>query len=247
MTLFGLIGYPLTHSFSKRYFTEKFKREGIADCRYELFELPDIQELLSVLTQNPTLKGLNVTIPHKLAVMPFLGALDASAQKVGAVNVIKIQSDGSLKGYNSDYYGFKQSIESWLPSQVIQNIRGLLLGDGGATKAVKAALTDIGIAYQTVSRQAVNGKLAYADLNEEIMATHHLIINCSPVGTYPQVNTCPDIPYQLLTPNHFLYDLVYNPDETLFMQKGALQGAATHNGLQMLELQAEKAWEIWNQ
>lgn len=247
MTLFGLIGYPLTHSFSKRYFTEKFEREGIADCRYELFELPDIQELLSVLTQNPTLKGLNVTIPHKLAVIPFLEALDASAQKVGAVNVIKIQPDGSLKGYNSDYYGFKQSIESWLPAQARQNLRALLLGDGGATKAVKAALTDIGIAYQTVSRQAVNGKLTYADLNEEIMATHHLIINCSPVGTYPQVNACPDIPYQLLTPNHFLYDLVYNPDETLFMQKGALQGATTHNGLRMLELQAEKAWEIWNQ
>lgn len=247
MTLFGLIGYPLTHSFSKRYFTEKFEREGIADCRYELFELPDIQELLNILTQNPTLKGLNVTIPHKLAVMPFLEALDASAQKVGAVNVIKIQPDGSLKGYNSDYYGFKQSIESWLPAEAMQNLNALLLGDGGATKAVKAALTDLGIVYQTVSRQAVNGKLAYADLNEEIMATHHLIINCSPVGTYPQVNACPDIPYQLLTPNHFLYDLVYNPDETLFMQKGVFQGATIHNGLRMLELQAEKAWEIWNQ
>ena len=247
MTLFGLIGYPLTHSFSKRYFTEKFEREGIANCQYELLELPDIQEFPNVLAQNPTLKGLNVTIPHKLAVMPFLQSLDASAQKVGAVNVIKIQPDGLLKGYNSDYYGFKQSIENWLPAEAIQNLRALLLGDGGATKAVKAALTDLGVAYQTVSRQAVDGKLTYADLSEEIMATHHLVINCSPVGTYPQVNTCPDIPYQLLTPNHFLYDLVYNPDETLFMQKGALQGAATHNGLRMLELQAEKAWEIWNQ
>ncbi|MFN8353752.1 MAG: shikimate dehydrogenase [Spirosomataceae bacterium] len=246
MKTFGLIGYPLTHSFSKRYFTEKFEREGIAGCRYELFELPDIQDFPALFVQHPDLAGLNVTIPHKLAVMPFLQALDASAEKVGAVNVIKIEPDGRLVGYNSDYYGFKQSLQDWLGTRLQQPLQALLLGDGGATKAVKAALTDLDITYQTVSRQAAEGKLTYTDLNEEIISSHQLIINCSPLGTYPNINTCPDIPYQYLTPQHFLYDLVYNPAETLFMTKGLAQGATVINGLPMLQLQAEKAWEVWN-
>lgn len=244
--VFGLIGYPLTHSFSKRYFTEKFAKEGIRNCRYELFELPDIQELPLVFAQNPSLKGLNVTIPHKLAVLPFLSSLDTAAAQIGAVNVVKIMPDGALKGYNSDYYGFRYSLEQWAAFRANRPKKALLLGEGGATKAVKVALEDLDIAYQSVSRQAHKGDLTYADLDASVIASHTLLINCTPLGTYPHVDACADVPYDLLTPQHLLYDLVYNPAETLFMRQGIMRGAAAHNGLRMLELQAEKSWEIWN-
>lgn len=244
--VFGLIGYPLTHSFSKRYFSEKFANEGITDCRYELFELPNIQDFPRILAENPSLKGLNVTIPHKLGIMQFLQHIDEAAAKIGAVNVVKVMPDGSLKGYNSDYYGFKASLEQWAAFRANRPSKALLLGEGGATKAVKVALEDLGIHYQSVSRQSQKGNLTYADLSPQIIASHTLLINCTPLGTFPNVDTCPDLPYDLLTPQHLLYDLVYNPAETLFMRKGTQQGASAHNGLPMLKLQAEKSWEIWN-
>lgn len=244
MNIYGLIGYPLGHSFSKKYFTEKFATIGIADNNvYELFELSDIQTFPELIKSQSDLKGLNVTIPHKQAVMPFLDGLDASAEKVGAVNVIKIGEGGKLIGYNSDYYGFKTSLEEFIPANT--PLKALVLGNGGAAKAVIAALNDLSISYKIVSRTKSDDTLGYEDLATEI-GNYQLIINSSPVGTYPKADVCPDIPYEQLTSNHYLYDLVYNPMQTLFLQKGEEQGAKTHNGLKMLHLQAEKAWEIWN-
>lgn len=244
MNIYGLIGYPLGHSFSKKYFTEKFELMGIADNNaYELFELPDIQAFPQLIEGQSNLKGLNVTIPHKQAVMPFLDGLDASAEKVGAVNVIKIGEGGKLIGYNSDYYGFKTSLEEFIPADT--QLKALVLGNGGAAKAVIAALNDLSIPYKIVSRTKSADALGYEDLAAEI-DKYQLIINSSPVGTYPKADVCPDIPYEQLTVNHYLYDLVYNPVQTLFLQNGEAQGSKTHNGLKMLHLQAEKAWEIWN-
>lgn len=246
MNAYALIGYPLGHSFSKKYFTEKFEKMGLSETHeYKLFELLDIQELPQLLKNEPNLKGLNVTIPHKQAVMPFLDSLDASAEKVGAVNVIKFMEDGRLIGYNSDYYGFKTSLEDFLSEVNMSSIKALVLGNGGAGKAVVAALKDLGIDYKTVSRTKSEENISYDEIFT-IIADYQLIINCSPVGTYPKSDQCPDIPYESLTENHFLYDLVYNPLETLFLQKGKEKGAKIHNGLRMLHLQAEKAWEVWN-
>ena len=245
MTHYGLIGFPLTHSFSQRYFTEKFAREGIVNCQYDLFEMPYLNTLPNLLTM-PGLRGLNVTIPHKQAVLPYLDRMDESAEKIGAVNVIKIETNGSRTGYNSDYYGFRQSLTDWLNAlnRSSTSLRALVLGTGGASKAVTVALADLGIAYTFVSRtKTVNG-LTYADVADEL-ADYQLIINASPVGTYPHVEEAPALPYNQLTASHLLYDLVYNPAETTFMKLGRANGAATHNGLRMLELQAEKAWEIW--
>ncbi|UTA67433.1 shikimate dehydrogenase [Emticicia sp. 21SJ11W-3] len=244
MNIYGLIGYPLGHSFSKKYFTGKFEQLGLADSHaYELFELPEIEQFPQIISNSPGLKGLNVTIPHKQAVMPFLDGLDASALKVGAVNVIKIAADGKLIGFNSDYYGFKTSLEEFIPAN--SALKALVLGNGGAAKAVIAALNDLSIPFRIVSRTKTDDTISYDDLKSEI-DNYQLIINCSPVGTYPKSEVCPDIPYERLTANHYLYDLVYNPVQTLFLQKGEEQGAKTHNGLEMLHLQAEKAWEIWN-
>jgi shikimate dehydrogenase len=246
MNAYALIGYPLGHSFSKKYFTEKFEEMGISETHeYKLLELPNIQELPQLLKNEPNLKGLNVTIPHKQAVMPFLDGLDASAEKVGAVNVIKFMEDGRLIGYNSDYYGFKTSLEDFLSEVNMSSIKALVLGNGGAGKAVVAALKDVGIDYKTVSRTKSEENISYDEI-PSLIAEFQLIINCSPVGTYPKSDQCPDIPYESLTENYFLYDLVYNPLETLFLQKGKEQGSKTHNGLTMLHLQAEKAWEIWH-
>lgn len=246
MNAYALIGYPLGHSFSKKYFTEKFEKMGLSETHeYKLFELLDIQELPQLLKNEPNLKGLNVTIPHKQAVMPFLDSLDASAEKVGAVNVIKFMEDGRLIGYNSDYYGFKTSLEDFLSEVNMSSIKALVLGNGGAGKAVVAALKDLGIDYKTVSRTKSEENISYDEI-PTIIADYQLIINCSPVGTYPKSEQCPNIPYESLTENHYLYDLVYNPLETLFLQKGKEKGAKIHNGLRMLHLQAEKAWEVWN-
>jgi shikimate dehydrogenase len=247
MQQYGLIGFPLTHSFSQRYFTDKFIREGISDSQYSLFEMPDITALPALL-QTPGLRGINVTIPHKQAVLPYLDRLDASAEKVGAVNVIRLHDDGSRVGYNSDYYGFKQSLEDWLTAlnRPMAGLRALVLGSGGASKAVTAALTDLDIPYQSVSRSKTASTVTYDEVSS-LMADHALLINCSPVGTFPHTDEAPAIPYDQLTSQHLLYDLVYNPAETRFMKQGAERGAATHNGLRMLELQAEKAWSIWQQ
>lgn len=246
MRLFGLIGYPLSHSFSKKYFSEKFEREGIEQARYELYELADIGEFPKLIEQEPDLLGLNVTIPHKQAVMPYLDALDTSAQKVGAVNVIRLQ-EGRLIGYNSDYYGFYRSLQEWLPPKQ-NSFKALVLGSGGASRAVIAALEELNIPSTLVSRKAAADRLSYEQLRAQpgLLEEHRLIINTSPLGMSPHTQTAPDIEYGKLDEGHYLYDLVYNPAETLFMQKGKAQGAQVKNGLEMLQLQAEKAWEIWN-
>ena len=244
MKLYGLIGYPLSHSFSKKYFTEKFKKEGISDCNYELFELQDLAGFPQLLQSQPDLCGLNVTIPHKQAIIPFLNELDTSAQKIGAVNVIKILANGTTKGFNSDYYGFKNSLAAWLNGKKIK--AALVLGTGGASKAVQVALQELGIDFQLVSRNSDANLLAYTDLTEALLASHPLLINTTPLGMYPETHTAPEIPYHLLSEHHFLYDLVYNPEVTEFMKRGSHRGASVKNGLEMLIGQAEKAWQIWN-
>lgn len=249
MNLYGLIGFPLTHSFSKRYFTDKFNREHIKESSYELFEMQSLDELPALLKKHTDLRGLNVTIPHKKDVIAYLDDLDdASAERIGAVNTIKIYADGSTKGFNTDYYGFQQSLVEWLDrrGESCANFKALILGNGGAAKAVQVALQDLQMEYVQVSRQKSEDCISYEELTEDVMASHLMIINTTPLGTYPNTENCPLIPYQWVTRNHYLYDLVYNPAETLFLKNGAEKGAATLNGLKMLELQAEKAWEIWN-
>lgn len=245
MKKYGLLGYPLGHSFSKNYFNQKFEAEKI-DAEYLNFEIPDIKEIKSVIKENPELNGLNVTIPYKQQVIPYLDDLDDDARPIGAVNVIKF-SKGlfgkvKLKGYNSDIIGFKQSIEPLLKDH---HRKALILGTGGASKAVFHGLKQLGIAATFVSRQCKEYCITYEEITEKIMEQYHVIVNTTPLGMYPNVNACPNIPYELLTSDHLLYDLLYNPDETLFMQKGKERGAVVKNGLEMLLLQAFAAWEIW--
>jgi shikimate dehydrogenase len=240
---YGLIGYPLTHSFSEKYFGQKFADENITDCTYKLYEMPDITALPALLQQVPNLRGLNVTVPHKQNVIRYLDAIEPEARKIGAVNVIKIQQ-GQAVGYNSDYQGFMQSVQNFYP--VNAQSQALVLGNGGAAKAVIAALNHLQIPCKLVSRNPQAGQLSYPDLTETVLATYSLLINTTPLGTYPQVNTCPDLQYQALTANHYLYDLVYNPAETLFLRKGREAGAQIKNGYEMLVLQAEISWQIWN-
>lgn len=247
-SLYGLIGYPLTHSFSRKYFLEKFQREQISDSDYRLFELPDAADFPALFSTHPNLKGLNVTIPHKKAVAPRLDFIDQSATRVGAVNVIKKNTDGTLTGYNSDYIGFLRSLKAWLGGEV-GNVRALILGTGGAAAAVEVALQDLSVEYRFVSRHPRAQAFTYRDLFQDpsIVGSHRLIINTSPVGTYPRVDEAPEVPYQLIGQSHYLYDLVYNPEETRFMKAGHERGAKVKNGYEMLVLQAERAWEIWNQ
>lgn len=243
MKAYGLIGYPLTHSFSEKYFAEKFAKEGITDSNYRLFELADINQFPYLLESQPDLKGLNVTIPHKEAVIPFLDELDEETARIGAVNVIKIEG-GRTKGFNSDYQGFKQSLENFLAPGC--QVQALVLGTGGASKAVNAALRHLQIPYREVSRTPLSGRFTYQDITPALLADYHLIINTTPLGTYPKTETYPELPYQALTPQHYLFDLVYNPAETVFLRKGREAGAKTLNGYQMLVLQAEISWQIWN-
>ncbi len=248
MPLYGLIGYPLSHSFSQRYFTEKFAREGIADAEYQLFPLEDITALPALLAAHPGLRGLNVTIPHKRAVLFYLNGLDESAQKVGAVNVIRITDKGKRLGFNTDYYGFKQSLSNLYQEQFGNNgsaVQALVLGTGGASKAVQAALRELGIAFRLVSREPQAVDLSYDRLDADILRNRRLIINTTPLGMYPNVDKKPPLPYEHLTPHHLCYDLVYNPEETAFMRTSREAGAKTKNGLEMLHLQAEAAWQIW--
>lgn len=244
--IFGLIGYPLSHSFSKNYFNQKFQSEGI-NARYLNFELPDIGDLMEVVAEYPNLCGLNVTIPYKEQVLPYLDSIDDNAKKIGAVNVIKIVHDNNnlkFKGYNSDIIGFMDSIRSLLTPE---RKKALVLGTGGAAKAVFQGLINLGIEPTYVSRKAGEGILTYKDLSPEIIESHTVIVNTTPLGMYPHVEECPDIPYNLLTPLHLCYDVVYNPEETMFMKKAAEHGAETKNGLEMLLLQAFAAWKIWNE
>jgi shikimate dehydrogenase len=244
MRQFGLIGFPLSHSFSKKYFSEKFQKENIVECDYELFELSTLGDFKAWMNAVPNLRGLNVTIPYKQDVMPFLDRLDPKAKEIGAVNVIRKESNGEYVGYNSDYFGFKTSVSNFLSGALPK--KALVLGTGGASKAVIVALRDLGIECQYVSRIAGANSIAYADITSDLFREHKLIVNTTPLGMHPKVEECPAIPYELLDSTFYLYDLVYNPAETLFMKKGLEKGAKVINGLDMLISQAEKAWEIWN-
>ena len=243
MNEYALIGYPLTHSFSEKYFTDKFIAENIPDSVYKLYELPAIAAFPALLKAHPQLKGLNVTIPYKESVIPFLDELDEDAAKIGAVNVIKF-SQGKTKGFNSDYPGFMQSLQRFYPDY--SAAKALVFGAGGAAKAVFAALDYLHIPYQVVTRHHQPGQLHYEDITPAIIASHTLLINTTPLGTYPDLHTCVPIPYEAISSHHYLYDLVYNPAETLFLQRGRETGAKTKNGYEMLCLQAEVAWQIWN-
>ena len=245
MDKYGLIGFPLEHSFSKDFFNNKFASEGI-DAEYVNFEISFVAELKSIIT-DPQLKGLNVTIPYKEQVIPYLDQLSENAELIGAVNVIKIdrvKKKIKLTGFNSDIIGFKQSIEPLLKPH---HQRALILGTGGAAKAVFYGLKQLGLDATYVSRQkSTEQLLTYSELSPEVMETHEVIVNCTPVGMWPNVDDCPAIPYQLLTDKYLLYDLLYNPNETLFMKKGEEQGATIKNGLEMLLLQAFAGWNFWN-
>lgn len=245
---FGLIGYPLGHSFSTNYFTQRFTHEQI-DAEYSNYEIPTITELPAIIKSQAMLKGLNVTIPYKKQVIKYIDALDpATAGRLNAVNVIKIiRNDNDqykLIGYNTDIIGFTNSIKPLLTST---HQKALILGTGGASKAVFQGLKDLHLTPTLVSRTKKEGCFTYEELTPEIMANHTVIVNCTPLGTYPNIANCVDIPYHQLTPNHLLYDLVYNPEETLFLKKGREQGAKTKNGLEMLRLQAEASWDIWQE
>jgi shikimate dehydrogenase len=247
MKIFGLIGYPLEHSFSPQYFKDKFLQIGIENAVYHAFPLQSINELHELLTNNPGLTGLNVTIPYKNQVIPFLNELDPAAQLVNAVNTIHITKSGDrnyLKGYNTDVIGFKASL---IPLLEKKHYKALILGTGGASKAVTYVLSQMNIPYTMVSRNPNReNQLKYSEVNSATMSTHLLIINCTPVGMYPDTN-CPEIPYENLTTQHILYDLIYNPVRTMFLQQGETKGAKIKNGLEMLHLQADASWEIWNQ
>ena len=251
MKRFGLIGYPVSHSFSQKYFSEKFLREGIPNTSYELFPIKNLHDFPEFIQANPDIHGLNVTIPHKQTIIPYLDRLADSAKQVGAVNVIRVSTSGELVGYNSDYYGFLQSLSRALNHKKnlhsLEGYKGLVLGTGGAAKAVEASLNSLKIPFIRVSRSKKNlNTLVYQEVSEQIILSHQLIINTTPLGMHPKIETYPAIPYKYLTSHHLLYDLVYNPEETLFLNKGKKHGAQVKSGLEMLHLQAEKAWEIWN-
>ena len=245
--LYGLIGYPLGHSFSQDYFNEKFEAERI-DARYINFEIPRIEEVRGIVAENRNLAGFNVTIPYKEQIFSCLDDVDAEARAIGAVNVVKVErsADGSTRliGYNSDYSAFGDSIAPMIKSNVHR--AALVLGTGGASKAVAHALRRMGIEVVKVSRsKSGEGIITYADLTPEVMADYKIVVNATPIGMYPNVDSCPPIPYEALTRQHICYDLLYNPDETLFMRRAAAQGAVTKNGLEMLLLQAFMSWKIW--
>lgn len=242
MEKYGIIGNPLGHSFSKGFFTEKFAREGI-DAQYLNFQISKIGKITDVLKDNPELRGLNVTIPYKTEVIPFLDEMSEEASVIGAVNVIQIRN-GHLKGFNSDIIGFTRSIQPLLKPH---HKKALILGTGGASKAIRVGLTRLGLEWKYVSRTPREGMITYDGITAETLREYEVIVNCSPVGMFPKVDECPAIPYEFLTADNLLYDLIYNPETTLFMRKGALQGAVVKNGLEMLHLQAIASWKFWNE
>lgn len=261
MKLFGLIGYPLSHSFSKKFFTEKFEKQHIRETEYHLFPIEHISQLPALLNKHPNLCGLNVTIPYKLHVMKYLDWMEENAIRAGAVNCIRITAESPvtaafsgevgirghnfrLEGFNTDMYGFEMSLRPLLKSRHHQ---ALVLGDGGAARAIKCVLDNLNINYKVVTRRAVEGNLLFKDLTPWHMEEYPLIINTTPLGTAPNVDECPPIPYEAITHRNLLYDLVYNPEKTLFLKKGEEHGAVIKNGYEMLVLQAEKSWEIWTQ
>lgn len=247
MDKYGLIGYPLGHSFSISYFNQKFHDEDI-DAVYENFEIPTIDALPEVLSQNPELKGLNVTIPYKEKVLPFLDSISPEARSIGAVNVIRITHQGKdtiLKGYNSDVIGFTKSIEPMIEKK--WHNKALILGTGGASKAIDYGLRNLGLETVFVSRYEKTGTIQYKDITPEVIREYNVIVNCTPLGMYPHTEECPQLPYEAMDSHTILYDLIYNPDETLFMKQGEKYGAQTKNGLEMLLLQAFASWEFWHE
>ena len=242
--LFGLLGKHISYSFSKGYFTKKFQQLKLDKYSYTNFDIPSIKHFPKIVEENDNIKGLNVTIPYKEAVLPYLDNLHKKAKKIGAVNTIKIESNGSLTGYNTDCYGFKKSIKPHLKNH---HKKALILGTGGASKAIAFVFEELNIDYKYVSRKPKNSQsISYQDLSEKIMKSHPIIVNCTPLGTYPKIEDCPDIPYKYVSKDFLLFDLIYNPSETTFLKLGRLQGAEIANGYKMLEFQAEKAWKIWN-
>ncbi len=247
MDKYGLIGYPLGHSFSISYFNQKFQDENI-DAVYENYEIPSIDELPEVLSSNPELKGINVTIPYKEKVLPFLDSISPEARAIGAVNVIRVSHKGNktiLKGYNSDVIGFTKSIEPMLDKKLHQ--KALILGTGGASKAIDYGLRNLGLETVFVSRYERPGTIQYKNVTPEVVKEYNVIINCTPLGMYPKTEVCPELPYEAMDNHTILYDLIYNPDETLFMKRGAEYGANVKNGLEMLLLQAFSSWEFWHE
>jgi len=244
MRTFGLVGYPLTHSFSQKYFSEKFRSSGIADAQYLNFSIDTIEKFPDLLKEHPDLVGMNVTIPYKEKVIDFLDELDESVKFIGACNCIHIK-EGKLKGYNTDYIGFKLSLLKKLKPH---HTHALVLGEGGAAKAVNYALKTLGIEFLTVSRRGIEspGTIQYDQMNDELLEQFTLIINTTPLGMAPNIETAPSIPYHAINDRHYLYDLVYNPEKTLFLKLGEEKGASIENGMEMLTIQAEEGWKIWN-
>lgn len=240
---FGLVGKNISYSFSKAHFTKKFEDLNLPDYTYENLDFQDISELSNFIKNNPNLKGLNVTIPYKETIIPFLDTLSKKASEIRAVNTIRFTKNGKLKGYNTDYYGFQKALKPLLYSH---HKKALILGTGGASKAVAYALKQLGIKFNYVSRTSTGNSIDYSHIDAETFEEYQIIINCTPLGTYPNTNVCPEIPFHYFTSKHIAFDLIYNPTETLFLQKAKEQGAIVKNGLEMLVFQAEKAWEIWN-
>jgi len=241
---FGLLGKDIDYSFSRSYFSKKFNSENLP-YSYVNFDLNQIEDVLDVIQSNSNLKGINVTIPYKESIIPFLDGVNKRAQAIGAVNTIRVTSQKQLIGFNTDYLGFKKSLEDYLKPH---HKSALILGTGGASKAIAYALGNLNISYDFVSRSlSPNSKFLYSDLTPQIISAYTIIINCTPIGTFPKVNQCPDIPYEGIGPKHICYDLIYNPEQTKFLSCSELQEATTINGLEMLEIQAEEAWKIWMQ
>jgi shikimate dehydrogenase len=243
--IFGLIGQTVSHSFSKAYFDEKFFREGLRDYHYELFPLNNIKEIETLIQDTKGLTGLNVTIPYKEQIIQFLDEVDPAAKKIGAVNVIKFK-DGKRKGFNTDADAFHETLEKWLPKE--KEFNALVLGSGGSSKAVQQALQKLKIKFKIVSRESSKGNLTYEDLekNSALITESHLVINTTPLGMHPNTTSMPPINYEHLGQEHYVYDLIYNPARTMFLQKAEMRGATIKNGLEMLHVQAEKSWQIWN-
>lgn len=243
MKVFGLIGKDIDYSFSKKYFSERFTNTNATDCNYQNFDIDSVADFPNVIAQNPDLMGLNVTIPYKETIIPFLDYMSKKAEQIGAVNVIRLTKKRKLKGYNSDYYGFKKSLISILQPH---HQKALILGTGGASKAVAFALKEMNIPYSFVSREVQENTISYERINATTFDNYQIIINCTPIGTSPNAEEFPPIPYQFFTKKHLAFDLIYNPEETQFLKKSKKKGALTKNGMDMLVFQAEKAWEIWN-
>ena len=241
--LYGLIGKNISYSFSKKYFTDKFSLGNLEDSTYENFDIENIEEFPKIVATNPDLKGLNITIPYKESIIPYLNKLSVNAAQIGAVNVVRFTKKGNLKGYNSDYYGFMKSLKPLLQPH---HKKALILGTGGAAKAVSFALDQLGILYTFVTREEKEGMIDYDRINATTFDNHQIIINCTPLGTSPNTKEFPQIPYTFFTDKHIAFDLIYNPEETQFLKKAKKKGAVTKNGYEMLVLQAEKAWKIWN-